>query len=71
MGWNVDDYVDVAERLKLFKEKYPEGSLQQVRLEFIEFAGKSWVVYTAAARRHHSRSWNCMGTCARHFIIQT
>jgi hypothetical protein len=51
MGWNVDDYVDVAERLKLFKEKYPEGSLQQVRLEFIEFAGKSWVVYTAAAYR--------------------
>jgi hypothetical protein len=51
MGWNVDDYVDVAERLKLFKEKYPEGSLQQVRLDFIDFAGKSWVVYTAAAYR--------------------
>jgi len=51
MGFNVDDYVDVAERLRLFKEKWPEGSLQQVRLEFIEFAGKSWVVYTAAAYR--------------------
>jgi hypothetical protein len=51
MGWNVDDYVDVAERLKLFTEKYPEGSLQQVRLDFIDFAGKSWVVYTAAAYR--------------------
>lgn len=51
MAFNVDDYVDVAERLKLFKEKYPEGTLQQVRLEFIEFGGKSWVVYTAAAYR--------------------
>ena len=51
MGFNVDDYVDVAERLKLFKERWPMGSLQQVRLEFIEFAGKSWVVYTAAAYR--------------------
>jgi hypothetical protein len=49
MAFNVDDYVDVAERLKLFKEKYPEGTLQQVRLDFIEFGGKSWVVYTAAA----------------------
>jgi len=51
MGFSIDEYVDVAERLKLFKEKHPEGSLQQVRIEFIEFAGKSWVVYTAAAYR--------------------
>lgn len=51
MGFNVDDYVDVAERLRLFKEKYPDGSVQQVRLDFIDFAGKSWVVYTAAAYR--------------------
>jgi len=50
MGF-MDDYVDVAERLKKFKEAYPHGSLQQVSLQFIDFAGKSWVVYTAAAYR--------------------
>ena len=51
MAFSMDDYVDVAERLRMFKEKYPEGSLQQVDLRFIDFAGKSWVVYTAGAYR--------------------
>jgi hypothetical protein len=51
MGFSMDDYVDVAERLKKFKEAYPNGSLQQVSLQFIDFANKSWVVYTAAAYR--------------------
>jgi hypothetical protein len=51
MAFNMDDYVDVAERLKRFKEVYPSGSLQQVSIQFIDFAGKSWVVYTAAAYR--------------------
>jgi hypothetical protein len=50
MGF-MDDYVDVAERIRMFREKYPNGSLQQVSLQFIDFAGKSWVVYTAAAYR--------------------
>jgi hypothetical protein len=47
----MNDYVDVAERIRTFREKYPNGSLQQVSLQFIDFAGKSWVVYTAAAYR--------------------
>ena len=47
----MNDYVDVSERIRTFREKYPNGSLQQVSLQFIEFAGKSWVVYTAAAYR--------------------
>jgi hypothetical protein len=45
------DYIDVATRIVEFREKYPEGSLQQVDLKFIDFAGKSWVVFTAAAFR--------------------
>ena len=45
------DYVDVAARLQEMREKYPELSLQQVSMEFKEFGGKSWVVYTAAAFR--------------------
>lgn len=45
------DYVDVAARIVEFREKYPSGSLQQLDLKFIDFAGSSWVVYTAAAYR--------------------
>lgn len=51
MAFSMDDYVDVAERLKVFRSLHPTGSLQQVDLQFIDFAGKSWVVYTAAAYR--------------------
>ena len=51
MSFSMNDYVDVAERIRMFREKYPNGSLQQVSLQFIDFAGKSWVVYTAAAYR--------------------
>lgn len=46
-----NDYVEVADRVREFREKYPDGSLTQVNLQFLEFAGKSWVVYTAAAYR--------------------
>ena len=45
------DYIDVAERIRTFRELYPTGSLQQVDVKFIEFAGTSWVVFTAAAYR--------------------
>ncbi len=46
-----DDYVDVAARIAAFREKHPDGSLQQVSLDFREVAGAWWVVYTAAAYR--------------------
>ena len=45
------DYIDVATRIVEFRTIYPTGSLQQLDLQFIDFAGKSWVVYTAAAYR--------------------
>lgn len=45
------DYIDVAARIVEFRTKHPEGSLQQVSLEFRDFAGQSWVIYTAAAYR--------------------
>lgn len=45
------DYIDVATRIVEFREKFPEGSLQQQDLQFVEFANSSWVVYTAAAYR--------------------
>lgn len=45
------DYIDVATRIIEFREKYPTGSLQQVKLEFVTVNNKDWVVYTAAAYR--------------------
>lgn len=45
------DYIDVATRIVEFREKYPDGSLQQHSLEFVNVNGKDWVVYTAAAYR--------------------
>ena len=47
-----EGYKDVAERIVEFRDKYPNGSLVQVALEFVrDFGGKDWVVYTAAAYR--------------------
>lgn len=46
------DYIDVATRIVEFRDKFPEGSLQQVSLEFVNVNGKDWVVYTAAAYRY-------------------
>ena len=46
------DYIDVASRIVEFREKFPDGNLGQVSLEFLsDFGGKDWVVYTAAAYR--------------------
>jgi hypothetical protein len=49
--FKMDDYIDVAARIVEFREKHPEGSLQQLSVEFREFADQSWVIYTAAAYR--------------------
>ena len=45
------DYIDVASRLADMREKFPDLTMSQVKMEFVEVAGKSWVVYTAAAYR--------------------
>lgn len=45
------DYIDVATRIIEFREKFPQGSLTQLDLQFVSFGGKDWVVYTAAAYR--------------------
>lgn len=52
MAGKPEGYIDVAERIAEFREKYPQGSLQQKSLEFVrDFGKKDWVVYTAAAYR--------------------
>lgn len=45
------DYIDVATRIVEFREKFPEGSLQQVTLDFVKVGERDFVVYTAAAYR--------------------
>lgn len=46
-----DDYIDVAQRMRDFRAAYPTGSMQQVAIDFRDFGGSSWVIYTAAAYR--------------------
>lgn len=56
------DYIDVAARIVEFRTKHPEGSLQQVSIDFREVAGGAWVVYTAAAYRTPDDSRPGIGT---------
>lgn len=55
MAFDLDGYVDVAERIGIFREKYPEGSLQPADLSrpfwIEEVGGRSFVCYAAAAYR--------------------
>lgn len=60
--FQLNDYVDVAERIRDFRKAYPDGSLQQVSLDFREFAGGSWVIFTAAAYRTPDDARPGMGT---------
>ena len=52
----LDGYVDVAERIRLFRDRYPEGSLQPANLaspwEIVTVGEKMFLVYIAAAYRH-------------------
>jgi hypothetical protein len=45
------DYVDVATRIRDFKNDYPTGSLQQVRVEFHAIGSQTFVLYVAACYR--------------------
>jgi hypothetical protein len=50
-GYNLDGYIDVPSRIKLFKAAYPDGSLQMDAPEFVEVEGKKWVIGRAYAYR--------------------
>lgn len=46
------EYNTVPERISEFTNKYPDGCLRQVSIEFVrDFGGADWIVYTAAALR--------------------
>jgi hypothetical protein len=55
MSFDLSGYVDVAERIRIFKEKYPNGSLQPANLEkpydVMAVGERLFVVYVAAAYR--------------------
>ncbi len=48
---NLDDYIDVRERMADFFEAYPEGSFQS-ECQFLQTDGRSAVVVKAYAYRH-------------------
>ena len=48
---SLDDYIDVAERISLFKEKYPDGTLQTIEWRVVSIDVHQFVVYHAAAYR--------------------
>jgi len=52
----LDDYVDVAERIRIFRDRYPDGSLQPYDpanpFRVVEIGGAVFIQYTASAYRH-------------------
>lgn len=51
MSYDLTDYVDVRERLRLFHAKYPDGSLQFEMTERATIAGKDLIIGRALAYR--------------------
>tara|TARA_R110000803_G_scaffold6858_3_gene22099 strand:+ start:432 stop:1103 length:672 start_codon:yes stop_codon:yes gene_type:complete len=51
MSYNMDGYVQVVDRIKLFYAKYPEGSLQMGTPTFIDIGEQKWVMGRAYAYR--------------------
>lgn len=56
MSFQMEGYVDVAERIRQFRAKHPEGSLQPFNpaepFRICEIGGREFIVYVAVARRH-------------------
>lgn len=50
---SLDDYVDVAERIRIFRERYPDGALQPLDpsspFQIVEVGGQTFITYTAVA----------------------
>lgn len=64
-----EDYNTVATRITVFREAFPGGSLTRIApdgtlvpVEFREFGGKAWVVYTAFAYREQDDARPGVGT---------
>ena len=62
MAYSLDDYVDVAERIRLFYERYPEGRLFTRAHGKLEFGGREFVYCEALAFRSPDDIQPCSGT---------
>jgi len=51
VSFDLADYVTVAQRMRDFFKKYPEGSLQLDQPKIIEICGKTWAIGRAYAYR--------------------
>ena len=51
MSYNMDSYIQVSDRIKLFYARYPEGSLQMGTPTFIDIGDKKWAMGRAYAYR--------------------
>ena len=51
MSYNMDGYIQVSDRIKLFYARYPEGSLQMGTPTFIDIGDKKWAMGRAYAYR--------------------
>lgn len=55
MSYSMEGYVDVAERIREFRAKYPNGCLRPFNpaepFKVMEIGGREFIVYTAAAYR--------------------
>ena len=56
MGFDLSNYVDVAERLRMLKEKHPEATLRPYDpanpIKLMEIGGREFIVYTAVCYRY-------------------
>ena len=66
MGFDMSDYIDVAERIRIFRERYPEGCLQPANPEqpfsIVSAGGKEFITFCAAAYRTPDDPRPGMGT---------
>lgn len=60
-GFNLDDYVDVAERIRLFYERYPDGRLLTVEHGKYEVGERTFVYCMASAYRTPEDVKPCKG----------
>jgi len=55
MSFNMDDYVDVAERIRVVKQMYPEAVFRPANpmepFKVVEIGGSTYIAYTAALYR--------------------
>jgi len=51
MSYNMDGYVQVVDRIKLFYAKFPNGSLYMDPPEFVDIGAQKWVIGRAWAYR--------------------